>query len=111
MLRKRIYVFFWVGLALTACGRDTHNHAKDITNKQLFEEHCASCHGVGASGSIMLSAPANKDTALLNFQIRKKIIEGSGADSKMPKFPNMPTIEANRIIHYLRTLPKTEVDE
>jgi len=104
-------MIFLFGLVLTACGRDTHNHGKDITNKQLFEEHCASCHGEKATGSIMLGAPPNKDTALLNFQIRKKIIEGSGADSKMPKFPNMPIAEASRIISYLRALPKAEVDE
>jgi len=111
MLRKTVSMCFLFGLVLTACGRDTHNHGKDITNKQLFEEHCADCHGAGATGSIMLGVPANKDTALLNFQIRKKIIEGSGADSKMPIFPNMPTAEASRIINYLRVFPKAEIDE
>ena len=111
MLRKTVSMCFLFGLVLTACGRDTHNHGKDITNKQLFEEHCADCHGAGATGSIMLGAPSTKDTTLLNFQIRNKILEGSGTDSKMPIFTNMPTLEANRIIHYLKALPKSEVYE
>jgi len=92
-------------LGLSACSRDNHSHPKNITNKELFEEHCASCHAPRGTGSILLGAPSNKDTQLLNVQIRKKIIEGSGGDSTMPVFHTMPTKEASRIISYLRSLP------
>ena len=92
-------------LMLSGCGRDNHNHPKDITNKELFEDHCSGCHALAGTGSILLGVPSNTETRLLNLQIRKKMTEGHGADSKMPIFHDMPDKEANRIIAYLRSLP------
>jgi len=92
-------------LHLTGCGRDSHDHPSDITDKALFEEHCADCHALGGTGSFMLGMPSNADTKLLNVQIRNKIREGTGGDSKMPVFHDMSVKEASRIIAYLRSLP------
>jgi len=96
-------------IVLSGCSRDNHNHASNITNKELFEDHCADCHAPGGTGSILLGVPSNRDTALLNLQIRHKIIDGSGEDdSTMPIFNDMPVKEASRIISYLRSLPRQQ---
>ncbi len=105
---KQLFLLFVFMMSLSACSRDTHNHPSNITNKELFEDHCVACHAPGGTGSILLGAPSNKDTKMLNIQIRKKIREGSGGDSTMPVFHNMSVKEASRIISYLRSLPQDD---
>mgnify|MGYP000358963008 CR=1 FL=1 len=102
----RILMSLILLLSLSSCSRDQHGHPSNITNKQLFEIHCAECHTPSGTGSILLGVPANKDTKLLNYQIRQRIIEGAGGNSKMPVFHDMPEEEANRIITYLRGLSR-----
>ena len=97
-------VFFILLFSLSGCSRDNHDHPANITNKQLFEVHCAECHGEGGTGSFLLGAPANKDSKLLNLQIRKKMKEGSGTGSAMPVYHDMPDDEVKRIVTYLRSL-------
>jgi len=104
-MKQLLIISFTLILLLPACSRDNHNHPKDITNKELFDDHCSDCHAPGGSGSILLGVPSNSDTKLLNLQVRKKIMKGHGTDSKMPVFHDMPAKEANRIIAYLRSLP------
>lgn len=93
-------------IQLSACGRDEHDHPKNISGKKLFDIHCASCHSPEGFGSILLGVPSNRDTKLLNVNIRKKLLHGSGKDSNMPVFETMSEQEAIKIVQYLRSLGK-----
>jgi len=105
-MKQLFIISFALIFTLSACSRDNHDHPSDISNKELFIAHCSECHGPGGTGSILLGVPSNRDTELLNIQVRHKIIKGSGGNSKMPIFHDMPEKEANRIITYLRNLPQ-----
>lgn len=106
MYKALLLISLVCGITITGCGRDTHDHPKNITGKQLFEVHCAACHSSAGTGSILLGVPSNKDSKLLNAQIRNKIQHGSSGDSKMPVFTNMSDTEATKIIKYLREMKR-----
>lgn len=92
-------------LALTSCGRDKHNHAPNMTGKQLFKHHCASCHMETGAGNFLKGTPANSGTELSVIQIMHKMVKGQNPDTRMPSFPNMPEEEASKIAAYLRQMP------
>ena len=50
-----------VGAALTACSkdRDHHDHPDLTTGEQLFNYHCAECHGEDGTGKLVDRTPAN----------------------------------------------------
>ncbi len=99
-------VLVCLSVLLSACDNDVHNHSKNITGKQLFELHCASCHNSDGNGQFLLGVPSNRDTTLINSYIRDKMLHGSGTDSSMPIFAAMPEKEAIKIVQYLRKLAK-----
>jgi mono/diheme cytochrome c family protein len=87
-------------LILTACNPDQHDHPKLTTGKQLFEYHCASCHGDAGQGLILKGVPGNKDTELSTGQIVHKIQHKK--EGSMPEFTDMPRAEAIKIATYLK---------
>jgi mono/diheme cytochrome c family protein len=90
--------------ALVGCSNDVHNHPNLTTGKQLFEYHCASCHGVSGKGIFLKGVPANNDTELTTALIMHKITQDT--QGGMPEFTNMPTKEAEKIAYYLKSIKR-----
>lgn len=86
-------------LLLSACGEDLHNHPHLTTGKQLFEHHCAGCHGASGRGRFLLGVPPNRDSGLQEIQIVYRMRHPKG--DKMPVFDDMPEAEAVSIANYL----------
>ena len=88
---------------ITACSRDNHDHPELTTGKQLFDHHCAECHGPDGKGLFLKGAPANMPTKLSSYQIIHKLKSGEEGNSRMPVFDNMSDTEARRITTYLKS--------
>ncbi|MFQ5329344.1 MAG: c-type cytochrome [Thermodesulfobacteriota bacterium] len=88
------------------CEKDVHDHPKLTTGKQLFEHHCAPCHGKEGEGAFLEGIPANRDTQLDFRQIAHKIKAGGSTKSKMPVFKKMGDTEAAKIAQYLESLKR-----
>jgi cytochrome c553 len=104
VIRSHIYVI--VLITLFGCSRDHHDHPDLTTGKELFDYHCADCHGVDGTGRIVDLIPAN----ILTTKSQKEVVEFiiSGADhEKMPIFKTMPEREAGRIAYHLFDLRNT----
>ena len=101
---SRTLFFVLFVAAITACSNDSHDHAKNITGKQLFEAHCVTCHDTGGTGRLALGVPANKGSKLSDLEILNKIRHGRGESTKMQIFEKMSEQEAMKIVKHLRTL-------
>ena len=89
-------------LALLSCAdHDEHNHPADISAKELYELHCASCHRTLGQGKFLKGIPPSRDTALKIREIIKKIRSGEQHDTNMRVFKTMDEQEAKRIAIYL----------
>jgi len=88
------------------CEKDVHDHPKLTTGKQLFEYHCAPCHGREGKGDFLKGIPANRETQLDFRQIAHKIRAGGAKKSKMPVFKTMSDGEAEKIAQYLESLKR-----
>lgn len=83
---------------------DLHNHPKNITSKQLFENHCAICHHSAGNGNFLEGIPANRDTKKSAHEIVNFLRAHRKPESGMPSFENMPTEEAYKLAIYLLEL-------
>jgi len=94
-------------VGLSGCSRDRHDHPDLTTGEQLFNYHCAECHGVQGTGSLFDGIPANILTQKSPHEIITYIITDTGPERKMPVFSSMPAAEAKIITGYLFMLQKT----
>jgi mono/diheme cytochrome c family protein len=92
--------------ALLACspGRDNHDHPNLKTGEELFNYHCAECHGDDGTGKLVDRTPANILTDKDLQGIEDYIINDTGRGRKMPVFATMPRSEAKMIAAYLLEL-------
>ena len=103
--RKRIrrgtaIVALGVSIAVSSCGGGT----EDKFGRQLFEQTCSPCHGIGGVGTIgrpALNAGSNA-ASLTDDQIRGVIAVGPGA---MPSFATRLSAEqVDSLVEYLRSI-------
>lgn len=92
--------------AVLACApdRDNHDHPNLKTGQELFNYHCAECHGDDGTGKLVDRTPANILTGKDLQEIEDYIISDTGRGRKMPVFASMPRPEAKKIAAYLLVL-------
>lgn len=94
-------------IALTACSnRDNHDHPNLRTGEELFNYHCAECHGKDGTGRLADQTPANILTQKRQQEIINYIRTDVNPERKMPVFATMPALEASRITNHLLKLKK-----
>jgi mono/diheme cytochrome c family protein len=95
----------WVLIAAAAAGcskdRDNHDHPNLTTGEELFNYHCAECHGDDGTGKLVDSTPANILTRKDLDGIVRYIRGDDWQGRKMPVFATMPVAEAKKIAAYL----------
>lgn len=90
-------------IVLVGCSknRDNHDHPDLRTGEQLFDYHCAECHGDDGTGKLVDSTPANILTRRDVQGIVRYIRGDAWQGRQMPVFATMPVAEANKIAAYL----------
>jgi mono/diheme cytochrome c family protein len=88
-------------MAGCAKNRDHHDHTDLTTGRQLFNFHCAECHGEDGTGRLVDKIPANILTTRDVEGIESYIVTDTGKGRKMPVFATMPRGEAHEIAEYL----------
>lgn len=97
--------------ALTACSnRDDHNHPDLKTGEDLFNHHCAECHGKDGTGLLADQTPANILTLRGRDGIVDYITKPINPKRKMPVFGTMPIAEAAVIAEHLLELQQVYED-
>jgi len=91
-------------VAVAACSRDEHDHPNLTTGEQLYNHHCAECHGEDGTGKLFDVIPANILTKRSPIEIMNYITTPVGHERQMPVFKTMPKAEARLITDYLLTL-------
>jgi len=90
---------------LTACSnRDDHDHPNLKTGQDLFNHHCAECHGEDGTGKLADRTPANILTKKGRLDIIKYVTTDINPARQMPVFDTMPHHEATQIASHLLTL-------
>ena len=88
-------------LSVFGCSPDHHDHPNLTTGEQLFNYHCAECHGVQGTGSLFDGIPANILTIKNPEEIITYITTETGHEREMPVFSTMPADEAKVIAEHL----------
>lgn len=93
-------------ILLAACSknRDNHDHPNLITGEELYNHHCAECHGTDGTGKLFDRTPANILTKKTKLEIEDYIVSPVGRNRKMPVFATMPAPEAAKIAGYVLKL-------
>jgi len=90
-------------VSVSGCSRDQHDHPNLTTGEQLFNYHCAECHGVQGTGNLFDGIPANILTQKSPREIITYITTDTGHERTMPVFSTMPAEEAEIITYHLIT--------
>lgn len=90
-----------VVVSISGCSRDHHDHPNLTTGEQLFNFHCAECHGVQGTGNLFEGIPANILTQKSDQEIINYITTETGYERVMPLFSTMPPDEAKAITAHL----------
>jgi cytochrome c553 len=106
-LMRSLLLWTMIVVSLSGCSRDQHDHPNLTTGEQLFNYHCAECHGVQGTGNLFDGIPANILTQKSHQEITTYITTGTGQEREMPVFSAMPAAEAKVITDHLFTLQKT----
>jgi len=104
---KRMKTFLLMGMmvmSVSGCSQDQHDHPNLTTGEQLFNYHCAECHGVQGTGNLFDGIPANILTQKSPEEISTYITTETGHEREMPAFSSMPADEAKAITDHLFTL-------
>jgi mono/diheme cytochrome c family protein len=91
-------------LVAAGCSRDDHDHPDLTTGEQLYNHHCAECHGEDGTGKLFDVIPANILTKKSPIEIMNYITTATGHERQMPVFKTMPKSEARLITEYLLEL-------
>jgi mono/diheme cytochrome c family protein len=94
-------------VSVSGCSQDQHDHPTLTTGEQLFNYHCAECHGEQGTGNLFDGIPANILTQKNQQAIITYIPTDTGQERTMPVFSAMPAEEAKIITEHLFTLQKT----
>ena len=94
-------------VSASGCSQDRHDHPDLTTGEQLFNYHCADCHGVKGTGNLFDGMPANILTIKSPQEIISYITTETGHEREMPVFQTMPADEAQAITAHLFTLKKS----
>jgi len=103
---KSLLLWAMVVVSLSGCSQDQHDHPNLTTGEQLFNYHCAECHGVQGTGKLFDGIPANILTKKNHQEITQYITTETGHERDMPVFSTMPIDEAKHITDHLLTLKK-----
>jgi len=106
-LIRSLLLWATIVVSVSGCSRDQHDHPDLTTGEQLFNYHCAECHGVQGTGNLFDGIPANILTQKNHQGIITYITTDTGHERKMPVFSTMPAEEAKIITDHLLTLQKT----
>jgi cytochrome c553 len=106
-LMKSLFLWAFLVVSLSGCSRDHHDHPNLTTGEQLFNYHCAECHGEKGTGKLFDGIPANILTRKSPQGIITYITTGTGHERNMPVFKTMPADEAKVITDHLLKLKKT----
>jgi mono/diheme cytochrome c family protein len=101
---KKTAIWLCVIAGLWGCSRDEHNHADLKTGEQLYNYHCAECHGEDGTGHLFDVIPANILTKKSPRGIMDYITSEGHHGRKMPVFRTMPAAEARLITEHLLVL-------
>lgn len=101
---KSLLLWAMVIVGLSGCSQDQHDHPNLTTGEQLFNYHCAECHGVQGTGNLFDGIPANILTKKSPGEITAYITSETGHQREMPVFRTMPADEAQAITDHLFTL-------
>jgi mono/diheme cytochrome c family protein len=101
---KSLLPWAMVFVSLSGCSQDQHDHPNLTTGEQLFNYHCAECHGVQGTGNLIDGIPAIILTKKSHQEIINYITTETGQEREMPVFSIMPADEAKIITDHLFTL-------
>lgn len=104
---KAFLVLSMMVMSVSGCSQDQHDHPNLTTGEQLFNYHCADCHGVQGTGNLFDGIPANILTQKSPEEISTYITTETGHEREMPVFTTMQAEEAKAITDHLFTLKKT----
>ena len=104
---KSLLLLAMVVVSLSGCSGDQHDHPNLTTGEQLFNYHCAECHGVRGTGKLFNGIPAIILTNKSPSEITKYITTETGHERDMPVFSTMPADEAKSITDHLLSLQQT----
>ena len=104
---KSLLLWAVVVVSLSGCSQDQHDHPTLTTGEQLFNYHCAECHGMQGTGNLFEGIPANILTQKSHQEIIHYITTETGHKRDMPVFTTMPLDEAKVITDHLITLKKS----
>jgi mono/diheme cytochrome c family protein len=104
---KSLLLWAMVVVSLSGCSRDQHDHPNLTTGEQLFNFHCAECHGVRGTGKLFDGIPANILSKKSPEEITTYITTETGYIREMPVFSTMPADEAKAITDHLIALQTT----
>ncbi len=95
----RLCVVLALSLVLAGCSSST----EDLLGEDLYEQSCASCHGVDGSGGILgseIDGGSNTDLNLSDDQIAGVITVGPG---NMPGFSRLTAAQVQSLVAYVRS--------
>ena len=104
---KRLNYFLLMGvmvMSVSGCSQDQHDHPNLTTGEQLFNHHCAECHGLKGAGTLFDGVPAIILTKKSPGEITAYISSETGHEREMSVFRTMPTDEAQSITDHLFAL-------
>ena len=104
---KSLLLLAMVVVSLSGCSGDQHDHPNLTTGEQLFNFHCAECHGVQGTGKLINGTPAIILTKKGPSEITTYITTETGHGRDMPVFTTMPLDEAKVITDHLLTLKES----
>jgi mono/diheme cytochrome c family protein len=103
---KAFLVLSMMVMSVSGCSQDQHDHPNLTTGEQMFNYHCADCHGVQGTGNLFDGIPANILTQKNHQEIVTYITTETGQGREMPVFSAMTMAEAKVITDHLFTLQK-----
>ena len=104
---KSLLLWGMMVVSLFGCSRDQHDHPNLTTGEQLFNYHCAECHGVQGTGKLFDGMPANILTKKSPEEITNYVTTETGHEREMPVFSTMPADEAKAITNHLLKLKES----
>lgn len=101
---RHCLIWGFVIVNVLGCSRDHHDHPDLTTGEELFNYHCAECHGEDGTGKLFDVMPANILTHKSPQGIIDYITTEENHERNMPVFKTMPAAEARAITAHLMKL-------
>jgi mono/diheme cytochrome c family protein len=100
-----------VMLFFAGCGNKTPGTA--ASGKDLYDYHCAQCHGASGTGVFIKGVPSLVKSNKSSADILKMIHQGSlkKQGNKMPAVTALGTAQAKRILDFVRQMQQAKTGE